>query len=129
MGLRLHPKHGVNPSIPLCWWCGEGKNEILLFGAGYRDKQGNTEAPRHCLMDYEPCNKCRAAQELGILLIEARGEGFEQATGRWAVIKREAFERLPITPPSLRAAILEKGAAFLEPQVYGWILGEEDGDG
>lgn len=40
--VRLHPKYGVNPTIPTCFWCGKDKNEIALLGAAYKE-----EAPMH----------------------------------------------------------------------------------
>ena len=30
--IRLSPAHGVNPTIPICFWCGNEKNEIALMG-------------------------------------------------------------------------------------------------
>ena len=28
-GIKLSPKHGLNPSMDLCFWCGEPKGVIL----------------------------------------------------------------------------------------------------
>lgn len=30
--IKLSPKHGVNPTIPVCFFCGKPKNEIALMG-------------------------------------------------------------------------------------------------
>lgn len=30
--IKLSSKHGVNPTIPVCFFCGEEKNEIALLG-------------------------------------------------------------------------------------------------
>lgn len=30
--IELSPKYGVNPTIPVCFWCGKEKNEIALMG-------------------------------------------------------------------------------------------------
>ena len=30
--ILLSPKHGVNPTIPVCFWCGREKNEVALMG-------------------------------------------------------------------------------------------------
>ena len=76
-------KYGLNPSIPVCFWCGKEKNEIALLGPNkatrlVKDKHGNLirraygedrEAPRHCVIDYEPCDECRQAMEQGITLL------------------------------------------------------------
>ena len=40
--MKLSPKHGLNPLIPGCFWCGESKNEIALLGR----LPGDAEAPR-----------------------------------------------------------------------------------
>ena len=31
-GIKLSPKHGLNPTIPVCFWCGEERNEVALLG-------------------------------------------------------------------------------------------------
>ena len=31
-GIEISPKHGVNPTIPICFWFGEEKGEIVLLG-------------------------------------------------------------------------------------------------
>lgn len=35
-GIKLSPKYGVNPTIPVCFWCGKEKNEIALMGTCWR---------------------------------------------------------------------------------------------
>lgn len=30
--IKISPKHGVNPTIPVCFFCGKPKNEIALMG-------------------------------------------------------------------------------------------------
>ena len=90
--IRLHPKHGLNPTIPLCWWCGKTKNEVALLGAAYKG-----EAPREMLLDYLPCDDCRAVHKQGLLIIEAlvsRAGDEPQRTGKWCVMKREAAARV-----------------------------------
>lgn len=31
-GIKISPKYGLNPTIPVCFWCGKQKNEIALMG-------------------------------------------------------------------------------------------------
>lgn len=62
--IRLSEKHGVNPSLINCFFCGESKG-IALMGR----LKGDAEAPRSCVMDYEPCDKCKAMFDQGVLLI------------------------------------------------------------
>lgn len=65
----ISKKHGVNPTIPICFWCRKEKNEIALLGK----LPGDTEAPRSTWLvgDYEPCDACKKLREQGIELIEA----------------------------------------------------------
>lgn len=30
--IKVSPKYGVNPTIPVCFFCGKPKNEIALMG-------------------------------------------------------------------------------------------------
>lgn len=72
MDIPLSPKHGLNPTIPICFWCGEEKNEIALMGRiGDARKGEDFEAPMHAVLDYEPCDKCREKMSLGFTMIEA----------------------------------------------------------
>lgn len=106
-GIKLSPKHGVNPCIPRCFWCGKEKNQIAFLG---RIDREDSEAPMSAVLDYEPCDECKVAQSQGVTLIEAvysipdsekrppisRDENgrLVYPTGRYAVMKREAFQRL-----------------------------------
>ena len=47
-GIKLSPKHGLNPTIPVCFWCGEERNEVALLGRiGDGRKHEDFEAPRY----------------------------------------------------------------------------------
>lgn len=84
-GVKVSPKHGLNPTIPICFWCGK--------------ERGEAEAPKNLVLDYEPCDCCRAGMARGFTLMEAtdhpndRGQVAAQAgiypTGRFLVIKKE----------------------------------------
>jgi len=95
-GIRLHKEHCLNPSVNMCFWCGESK-EIILFGASIKG-----EAPREVMTNYVPCDKCTENMALGVTLIEASDTPNENKeiqrgtypTGRWWVIKREAAVKL-----------------------------------
>jgi hypothetical protein len=64
--LKLSPKHGVNPTIPICLWCGKEKEEIALLG---QINKKDSEAPRRVIMDYEPCEQCKELFNMGIHII------------------------------------------------------------
>lgn len=64
--IKLSPKHGVNPSMVMCFWCGGDKNEIALLGRMNRE---DDEAPRKIFHDYEPCDKCKELFSHGVHII------------------------------------------------------------
>lgn len=118
--ITLSSKHGVNPSIKICAWCGEPTNEVILFGKLPKD----AEAPKYAATDYEPCEKCKAAWEQGVAILEVTAKHLDNRppiskspdgvelypTLRYAVIKREAASRLNISENSDR--ILMEDEAF-----------------
>lgn len=68
--IKLSPKYGVNPTIPICFWCGQEKNEVALMGKlGDSRKGEDIEAPRHCITNYDPCDKCKELFSKGIHVI------------------------------------------------------------
>lgn len=76
-GIEVSPKHGLNPTIPVCFWCGKDKNEIALMGR-VREKDHNgravrgsdVEMPMKMVLDYEPCDCCKEQFSQGVQLIE-----------------------------------------------------------
>lgn len=94
-GIKVSPKHGLNPTIPICFWCGKERGEVALLGR----LPGDAEAPKNVVLDYEPCECCRADMARGFTLMEAtnhpndRGQVEAQTgvypTGRFLVIKKE----------------------------------------
>lgn len=119
--IRLSPKHGLNPTISTCFWCGQHKNELALLGR----MKGDAQAPMSCVLNYEPCDTCKANMALGIALLEAttRPAGDQpeiQAgvypTGRWVVITEDACKR--IFDAEMVAACLKHRKAFMEPAAF-----------
>jgi len=103
--IKLSEKYGVNPTIPVCFWCGESKNEIALLGRlGDARKGEDIEAPKNMVLDYEPCDKCKENMALGVTLMEVQNEPLHEKqpeiqkdlypTSRWCVITREAADRI-----------------------------------
>ena len=91
--IKLSEKHGLNPSISICFFC-RGDKDIILNGR----LPGDAEAPKKVLVDYEPCDKCKEQMKLGVTIIEATQEPTDAPpiqegvwpTGRWCVIRTEA---------------------------------------
>lgn len=82
-GIEISPKHGLNPTIPVCFWCGKEKNEIALlgrirekttnrFGANVTKRDSDIEAPRRMVIDYEPCDECKKMWDSGVAVIEVQ---------------------------------------------------------
>lgn len=105
--IKISPKYGLNPTIPVCFFCGEPKNEIAIMGR----MKGDIEAPKNMVLDYEPCEHCKEQWNKGIPLIECvtsyyidddrphisvdpTTDDLLYPTGRYCVIKIEAAKRL-----------------------------------
>ena len=68
-GIKISEKYGLNPTMPICFWCEQKKNEVALLGK----LKGDVEAPKEMWIpgDYEPCDNCKKLWDSGIVLIEA----------------------------------------------------------
>lgn len=133
--IKISPKYGVNPTIPVCFYCGKQKNEIALMGKmGGRGE--DIEAPMNMVLDYEPCDQCKEHWNEGIPLIECVGsqarreeqppiqkrfqDGFPlylYPTGRWCIIKIEAAKRafrIPEEQIKLGSPLLIDTEVFLD---------------
>lgn len=106
--IKLSKKHGVNPTMCKCFFCGEVKHIALMGQIGDRRKGEDIEAPRECIMDYDPCDNCHENMQLGVTLIEvtdkqpvdgrpplkAQNDQKVYPLGGWCVVKAEAFSRM-----------------------------------
>ena len=126
--ILLSPKHGVNPTIPCCFFCGKQKNEIVLTGRrSKRNERGrvvdnDVAMPMSGLVfNREPCDECRKLMELGVILIsvdESKSDDLANPyrTGGWAVVKDVALKS--VQPKSLRDYILAKRVAFVPDDAW-----------
>ena len=117
MGIRLSPQYGLNPAIPLCFFCGEEKNQIILAGR----LQGDVEAPKKKAWDYEPCEKCAEYMKQGVILVEVQdakvGEDAPCRTGAFVVITEEGIRRM-IKSPAFADEILAKRFAYVPTEAW-----------
>ena len=67
-GIRISPKHGVNPSMSRCYFCDGEKNELILTGM----LPGDAEAPREAVWNTEPCDQCKEYMKQGVIIISIR---------------------------------------------------------
>ena len=118
MTIRLSYQHGVNPTIPKCFYCLDDKNEVLLLGRLPNDER----APRGMCFDQEPCDKCKDWMEKGVLLISVKnGEPDDPnnpyRTGGWTVVTENAIRKI-IQPEEFAEAILKKRVAFVPDDAW-----------
>lgn len=131
--IRVSEKHGVNPTIPVCFWCGKEKNEIALMGKLPNDEK----APSSMWIfgDYEPCEECKELRKMGVDLMEACvvpvfGENqppiFEKdeiklyPTGRHMILKDGAINSL--FPKDTAETLCEKRLGFLDPETMDMLF-------
>ena len=114
--IKLSPKHGVNPSMGLCFYCNEPDGTIVLPGR----LAGDAEAPRQAVWTREPCDKCKGYMAQGVILVQVRdGETGENPyrLGGWAVVKDDAIRRM-VHPASLADQILKTRFTFVPDEVW-----------
>ena len=117
--IRLSEKHGLNPTIGICFWCGEETGELALLG--YLGK-GDPEASRYTVLNYDPCPKCRENWDKGVACIEVSDypnrdnqppiQKGAYPTGAYAVLKKEAAERIGIKSPRVLMDVETFGEVF-----------------
>lgn len=99
-GIKVSPKHGVNPTIPVCFWCGNEKNEIALLGK----LPGDAEAPRAAILNYQPCDDCKAQMSMGYTLVGTVEDpprpdlppisAGHYPTGNWTVVTEQGLRHI-----------------------------------
>lgn len=123
--IRLHKEHGVNPSLVVCFWCGEGTGVALL---GHNKGK---EAPPKIVGSLEFCDACMSRVGDGIIFIEAVTEepagGMPEIqeglypTGSFTAVKRDAVSNF-LTGDYL-TSVLEKGKCLLDTEAYQQLFG------
>ena len=119
--IRLHPEHGLNPTMPVCWFCGEDKGEIALLGSAYKG-----QAPMHMCIDRSPCSKCQAMMKTHVLFMEATSP--EHRTGRMVWVKEEAVSRV-IRPSNMAQDVLKHRVCFIDTEAWKAMGFTETSDG
>ena len=99
-GIKISPKHGLNPTIPVCFWCGKQKNEIALMGRMTDD----IEAPKNMVLNYVPCEECQNHMAMGVAVLEASDHPNTEGqppmqkgvypTSRFVVVTTECADRV-----------------------------------
>ena len=126
-GIEISPKHGLNPTIPVCFWCGKEKNEIALlgrirekttnrFGANVTKRDSDIEAPRRMVLDYEPCDECQKMWDSGVAVIEVQ----ETPT-----LPNQPEIQKGLYPTSRYVVMTVEGANRVFPQHAPWSRGQK----
>lgn len=130
-GIRISEKHGVNPMIPKCFWCGESKNEIVLLGK----LKDDAKAPHGVAVDMNPCGTCAEYMKKGIICISidesktppnAKPQDYYRSGG-WAVITEEAVRRLPADADYISQALNCRVLFFSDAVWDSWGFLSRDG--
>lgn len=144
-GIELSPKHGVNATIPVCFWCGKEKNQLALLGRvrqyenkptayGTRSRRcvdNDMKAPMKMVLDYEPCDECEAKFKQGFLAMEvtsfppdnrppitSQGDTVYYPTGRHVVVNTEAARRV------FPSEYVDGGKAVMDEQTFNQLFGK-----
>lgn len=102
-GIPVSLKHGLNPSLGVCFFCGEETGEIVLNGKIKND----IEAPKYMVTSYTPCKKCQEHIKDGVGLIEVTNVRPED--GRPIISKANAQH--PDIYPTGKLAVITLSAA------------------
>lgn len=98
MSIPLHPQHGLNAMVTVCFFCLQEKNEVACLGAGYRERAPNRGLLRG---DRTPCDECAKLMQLGVLCLHVEGETPEEDVPHYSgmkVVVREALIRRMLKP-------------------------------
>lgn len=126
-GIEISPKHGLNPTIPVCFWCGKEKNEIALlgrirekttnrFGANVTKRDSDIEAPRKMVLDYEPCDECQKMWDSGVAVLEVQ---------QTPIMSNQPEIQKGIYPTGRFAVLTVEGADRVFPQHAPWSKGQK----
>lgn len=127
--IRVSPKHGLNPAMSRCFFCGGPKNDLVLFGR----LKSDAKAPQNVVMDYEPCEVCKKKFEAGILLIGATetpnyegqpplGGGYP--TGAYMLVKERLVRNL--CEPETAEQVVAAGKTLIDQGILERIQAEAD---
>jgi len=112
-GIRVSEKHGVNPSMMVCFYCQE-TYAIALLGK----LPGDAEAPRQAVYDRTPCPKCQEWMTKGVIMISVRDSDYGSSnpyrTGGWVVLTDDAVRRILRDPDD----VLKARIAFVPDGVW-----------
>lgn len=104
--VTLSPKHGLNPSLTVCFLC---LKDIGVALVGRILKGDDPEAPRR-MFDREPCAECKSWMEKGIILISVDETKTTDSknpfrTGGWVVVSEDYVKHILNPGPLLEQTL------------------------
>lgn len=116
--IRLSPKHGLNPSIEVCYFCGKDKNSIAMLGLLPKDEK----APTRACYNREPCDECAEYMKDGVIILSADSAktvnpNIPYRTGGFAVVKEDVVKRI-IKDAAILSRVLEVRMMFLDSEAW-----------
>jgi hypothetical protein len=135
--IRVSEKHGVNPSVEICFFCMKEVG-VVLFGkmsaarkkkmfpheTGYFDEENDAEAPRRVCINKVPCAECKKWMEQGVILIsydpkrsDPKNSDDPHRTGGWVVVREELIRKM-FSTESVAEEVLAKRCAFVEDEAW-----------
>lgn len=120
--IKLSSKHGVNPSMDICFYCQEVK-QLLLMGRLPYDK----EAPRQVCTSLEPCDACKEKfeTEKAVVIVEATQDSKGiSPTGRYIGLTEEGARRI-LNEDFVNDVVSRGRIALIEPSLYNQLGFEE----
>ena len=124
--IRLSEKHGLNPSITTCFYCGKDAGIILpgLAGEKMAKQMGHSDGqmPMHCgVIDMTPCSECEDFMKKGVILIGVKdgeeGSDNPYRTGEFFVVKDRFIEDLLENNDKLKDTVLKQRFVFMPQAV------------
>lgn len=118
-GIKISKKHGLNPSLETCFWCGEPMG-VVLCGR----MKGDAEAPKSMCMGLTPCPKCNAKFALGVHVIEVSDDGSRyENNARFAIRDSEGRQHWPTGRHAvLRPEAVRDGKAGSSVLCDSWVM-------
>ena len=124
--IKLSEKHGLNPTIMKCFYCG-GDAGIMLTGKDgekMAEKLGRKDGqmPMHVgIVNDEPCSECAEYMKQGIIIIGTKDGHdpnevgpLECRSGHFAVVREEPIRRLLEKDQEMLESVLKDRFMFME---------------
>jgi hypothetical protein len=114
--IPLSTKHGVNPTLGVCAYCGKETGEIGLPGLLHTNTKQDVEAPRHMVLSLEPCGHCKERLKEYVMFVEVTARppaGLEPTrTGNTFWLRDHLIEQM-LNDGELKQHVLERRIAFI----------------